>query len=144
MFSFYSRIVVAYDSSDLSKKALEMAKKLAEQDKKIEIHIVSVIRAKNADDEFGVPYEKIREQQQNKVKEMLAEVKESLDEMTNPTEIILLKGHPTEMILEYAKNRNADLIVIGSRGLSTFKEIFLGSVSHNVVQHAHCPVLVAK
>ncbi|WNF38677.1 universal stress protein [Bacillaceae bacterium IKA-2] len=144
MFSFYSRIVVAYDASELSKKALEMAKQLAEQDKRIEIHILSVIKDKNAGDEFGVPYEKVREQQQKKVQELLAEVKESLSDMENPTEIVLLKGHPAEMILDYAKNRNADLIIIGSRGLSTFKEIFLGSVSHNIVQHSHCPVLVAK
>lgn len=67
---------------------------------------------------------------------MVNEVKESLKAMSNPTQIVVLKGHPAEMILEYAKNRNADLIVVGSRGLSTFKELILGSISHNVVQQS--------
>ncbi|WP_256711219.1 universal stress protein [Paenibacillus sp. FSL H7-0331] len=39
---------------------------------------------------------------------------------------------------------NADLIVIGSRGLNAISEFILGSVSHNVVQHAKIPVLVVK
>ena len=40
-------------------------------------------------------------------------------------------------IVECAKTHNAALIVIGARGLSTFQSVFLGSVSHGVVQHAH-------
>ena len=42
-------------------------------------------------------------------------------------------------ILEGAKQANAGLIVIGARGLSTFKSVLLGSVSHGVAQHAHIP-----
>ena len=34
------------------------------------------------------------------------------------------------------------IIVLGARGLSTFKSLVLGSVSHGVVQHAHRPVLI--
>jgi nucleotide-binding universal stress UspA family protein len=45
-------------------------------------------------------------------------------------------------ILEVADQRDAALIVLGARGLSTFKSLVLGSVSHAVVQHAHRPVLV--
>ncbi|MGO4887701.1 universal stress protein [Anaerobacillus sp. MEB173] len=144
MYTFYSRILVAYDGSELSKKALEMTKKLANQDEKIEIHVVSVVTPINAGAEFGIPYEHIRIEQQKKVQELLDDVKVSLEDLPNKKEIVMLKGRPAEMIVDYAKNRNTDLLVIGSRGLSTFKEIILGSVSHNVVQHAPCPVLVAK
>lgn len=45
-------------------------------------------------------------------------------------------------IVENAKTHNTALIVIGARGLSTFQSVFLGSVSHGVVQHASRPVLV--
>jgi nucleotide-binding universal stress UspA family protein len=38
----------------------------------------------------------------------------------------------------------ADLIVIGSRGLSGMKRLLMGSVSESVVRHAHCPVLVVR
>ena len=45
-------------------------------------------------------------------------------------------------ILDVADEYDAELIVLGARGLSTFKSIVLGSVSHSVSQHAHLPVLV--
>lgn len=45
-------------------------------------------------------------------------------------------------ILEVAGQQGAALIVIGARGLSTFKSLVLGSVSHGVAQHAHVPVLI--
>ena len=47
-------------------------------------------------------------------------------------------------IVEYAKENNIDLIVIGTRGRSGFKKLLLGSVASHVVTYAHCPVLVVK
>ncbi len=48
------------------------------------------------------------------------------------------------MILDFAVKNDNDVIVIGSRGLGGIREFVLGSVSHNVVQHARIPVLVVK
>lgn len=45
-------------------------------------------------------------------------------------------------ILEVADRHDAAVIVLGARGLSTFKALLLGSVSHGVAQHSHRPVLV--
>lgn len=45
-------------------------------------------------------------------------------------------------ILDVADQCDAELIVLGARGLSTFKSMMLGSVSHSVTQHAHLPVLI--
>jgi nucleotide-binding universal stress UspA family protein len=59
-------------------------------------------------------------------------------------ETILAKGHPSRIIVDTAKARNIDLIVIGSKGLSGFKGLFLGSVSHDVVRSAKQPVLVVR
>jgi len=47
-------------------------------------------------------------------------------------------------IVEFASNEKVDLIVIGTRGLSGFKRLLIGSVSSGVVAHAHCPVLVVR
>ncbi len=47
-------------------------------------------------------------------------------------------------ILEAARECRADLIVVGSRGLSDLTGLLLGSVAHQVVQHAHCAVLVVR
>jgi len=59
-------------------------------------------------------------------------------------ETLLREGHTVEEILKTAEEGKFDLIVMGARGLSRIKEIFLGSVSHGVTTHARCPVLVVK
>ena len=67
-----------------------------------------------------------------------------LDEAGVEYEIRSEIGHPAECILRLADEEKADLIVIGSRGLSAFKSLLLGSVSDRVVHHAACPVMVIK
>lgn len=47
-----------------------------------------------------------------------------------------------ETILEEATKSNIDLIVMGTRGLTGFKELLIGSVSSGVLHHAHCSVLI--
>ena len=47
-------------------------------------------------------------------------------------------------IVEYAENKKVDMIVIGSRGMTGFKKMLLGSVASGVVKYSHCPVLVVK
>lgn len=59
-------------------------------------------------------------------------------------ETILKDGHAVEEIVKMARDGNFDLIVIGAKGISKFKEILLGSVSHGVTTHAPCPVLIVK
>ncbi|MGP8071371.1 MAG: universal stress protein [Candidatus Bathyarchaeia archaeon] len=49
-----------------------------------------------------------------------------------------------ETILEEATKNNIDLIVMGTRGLTGFKELLIGSVSSGVLHHAHCPVLIVR
>jgi len=52
-------------------------------------------------------------------------------------------GKPSRVIVEFAEDKGADLIVIGSRGTHSDKDgTFLGSVSHRVASNAKCPVLV--
>lgn len=54
-----------------------------------------------------------------------------------------IPGDPAEVLLEVAKDFNADLIVVGSRGLSSHAHFILGSVAASVAHHAPCDVLVA-
>ena len=53
-------------------------------------------------------------------------------------------GFSAEEIIKAASRFRADLIVLGSRGLSGMKRTFLGSVSSKVARHAPCPVLVVR
>ena len=53
-------------------------------------------------------------------------------------------GHVVDEILDFAREKRFDLIVIGARGLGSVKEIFLGSTSNGVVHKSKIPVLLVK
>ena len=53
-------------------------------------------------------------------------------------------GRPDAEIVGLAEELGAGLIVLGSRGHGPLRSALMGSVSHSVVQHAHCPVLVVR
>ena len=53
-------------------------------------------------------------------------------------------GETPEQIVEVAKRSNADLIVMGSRGMTEWKSLLLGGVANKVVHHATCPVLLVR
>ena len=53
-------------------------------------------------------------------------------------------GRIADELIGAAREMNADLIVMGSRGMSEFGAMMLGSTSHEVLEQAHCPVLVVR
>ena len=53
-------------------------------------------------------------------------------------------GNPADVIARIANQQDYDLIVLGSRGISTDKAEKLGSVCHSVIHNASCPVLVMR
>lgn len=59
-----------------------------------------------------------------------------------PSELKCQLGEPGTLIRDLAKDWNADLIVMGRRGLSGLKEVFLGSVSNYILHHAPCSILI--
>ncbi|MCW3994244.1 MAG: universal stress protein, partial [Candidatus Bathyarchaeota archaeon] len=59
-------------------------------------------------------------------------------------ETLLREGHTVQEILKIAQDSKFDLIVMGARGISKIREMFLGSVSDGVIRNAPCPVLVTK
>lgn len=54
------------------------------------------------------------------------------------------EGDPASVITELASSMRADLVVMGTRGLSRLKQVLLGSTAERVVQHARCPVLTLR
>jgi nucleotide-binding universal stress UspA family protein len=63
-----------------------------------------------------------------------------IGEKAKDVERVLVENTAADAILEQA--HDAELIVVGQHGHGRISAIVLGSVSHHVIQHAHCPVLV--
>ena len=146
------KILVAIDGSKQSDKALDFALDLA-RNYSAEIVLINVLSPSlmsyvynsrmfvpNVDyskylKQIRTPHEKLLSKAIDKAKKFQETLKVSKE---------LVEGRPTEKIIETAKKGMFDLIVIGSRGLSGIKEIFLGSVSNRVADKAKCPVLIVK
>ena len=75
---------------------------------------------------------------------LAAATDELADDVVERTDTLLVTGtNPASELLRLAEQRGYDLIVVGNRGLSGFKE-YTGSVSHKVLAGSKIPVLVAK
>lgn len=75
---------------------------------------------------------------------VLAEARTSLETAGLAVEAELLRGRPSAAIVDDGKHWGPDLVVVGSRGHGPVETALLGSVSAAVVDHATCPVLVAR
>ncbi len=76
--------------------------------------------------------------------ESLARYERELRQSGRSVESVVREGYAATAIVEEATERGADLIVIGTHGLSGLKHLLLGSIAERVVQKAPCPVLTVK
>ena len=56
----------------------------------------------------------------------------------------VVMGQPANEVCEYARRRDADLIVISTHGYHGMKRMLLGSTAESIIRHAHCDVLVLR
>lgn len=81
----------------------------------------------------------------NKVSEALIEPYETLLKRSKVDyEVRILEGAPGTKIPDVAQIQEVDLIVMGSRGVTDFTGLFLGSVAHQVLHKSDCPVFITK
>ena len=138
------RVVVGVDGSDNSRRAFAWALEEAEL-RKASVDVVHAWDAPfivgfgdlsgGAVELGGSRYE---EQATLLLDEVIATA--TTKDLLTPINAITVHGSAAWALLETAKG--ADLIVVGSRGRGGFKDLLLGSVSQQVVQHAPCPVVV--
>ncbi|MBT8368244.1 MAG: universal stress protein [Deltaproteobacteria bacterium] len=83
------------------------------------------------------------EKMSEEVRQHLDQAKAKVDKAKIPCETIVhMGGAPHEFIVQEARDRKIDLILMGTHGRSGLKRILLGSVAQNVIAHAPCPVMV--
>ena len=135
-------IVVPFDFSELSCQALEDAVDL--------VGDVSLIRVVHVAEypsayEYGVSWETInREMVVKRIKESFAEKLKMITAMPELDVTVLFGGNPGQEICAFAKDVNAELILLPSHGRTGFERFLLGSVAEKVIRFAPCPVFVLK
>ena len=151
------KILVCTDGSEQSQKTLEKALIISEGCNVNEVAIIHVYDEKY--DFSAMPwgegyvptenemekFRKMQEEHKNDRKKILQDALKLFEEKNIKARTILKEGHPSHTIVETAQEEGFDMIIIGSRGLSGFKKVFLGSVSGAVVQEAKdCIVTIVK
>jgi nucleotide-binding universal stress UspA family protein len=142
------RVLLAYDGSPCAEAALKLAAQLP-WPAPTRLTVVSVIDHRDivGDGEAALLFAASRAGDQ----ETSATVQRALESVAAilraPGRIVdtrLEHGRPGSTIVRLAAEQATDLIVVGSRGLGPWTALLLGSVSTEVVDHAPCPVLVAR
>ncbi len=139
------QILVPVDFSEHSRKALRYARPFAEQFG-ARLSLLHVIEPMVFPGEFGyaptMP-EDMDEQRMAKARQQLKQVAEELG-ATVPVESAVRLGRAWKEIVDTARTKEADLLIISTHGYTGLKYALLGSVAEKIVRHSPCPVLVVR
>ena len=141
MAIMYDKILVATDGSGIATEAVAHAAELASAVGASELVVIHVCPACTPELDPDSSNRKKATEIVKAATDLIASkgvASRSLVEMDYPFEEV------GEAILDITEREGADLLVLGSRGLSEFKGILLGSVSHKVLQNTGCPVLIIR
>lgn len=144
----YKRILIPFDGSHCAEAALRHGVELAQLCGS-EVEILTVYRH-HAMIEASLSMVRPKSQASNPDAAMKEHAKEvaghakqiALDAGLPSVRAFTRAGHPSRTIVDFAKEHEADLIVIGARGLGSVENFLLGSVSHKVTGLSKLPVLV--
>jgi nucleotide-binding universal stress UspA family protein len=134
-------ILVAFDGSEPARRAFEFGLTLAAKFGST-LHVLAVARPPEPaeDVEAEAAIESAREHYQQRFAALQAGASKAEVKAT----FAVVVGHPAEQIVYYAENHAVDHIVMGHRGKSLFHRWLVGSVSKQVMHHAHCTTTIVR
>ena len=144
------KLLVAYDGSEASEKAIDMAQKCTS--KEDEVTILTIIPAALAESTFTnmlLPTIDLSTVVQSgsfkeKAMENISKVAKKIEGKVNKVNIVVEAGDPADEILMTAKKLDSDIIIIGYKGYGKEGRFLLGSVTDKVVRHSSKSVLVVR
>ena len=138
------KILCPIDHSDCSKEALKYAVSFAMKDE-AKLYLLHIIDIRSFNDSLvsmsqQIPDKETLEQLRMKLLDCIPEdIRDDMD-----VEATVIQGIPFAEIISTAKEKEIDMIVIGSHGRTGISHMMLGSVSEKVVRKAPCPVLTVR
>ncbi len=143
----FKSIVVATDGSKYSLSAASEAIGLAKQNKS-ELTAISVVPSElmtPTDLDFTMAHkELIADKEMHVAEKNVKAVKEAAEKEGVAVKAFVMSGRPADAIIEIARDRKADLIVLGSHGRTGLEKLLMGSVAERVIVLSSCAVLVVK
>jgi nucleotide-binding universal stress UspA family protein len=144
----FSKILVAiHESSKSADKAVDYATRIAKDYNAILV-VLYVVRTQVNLDTVTLPSHVIDFKKQAQA--YLTKISEKIHKQSDTENIVKVKTEIVaslkiaDAIVDYAKDKHIDLIVVGPRGRSKLKSLVLGSVTSDVVRLANCPVLTVR
>jgi nucleotide-binding universal stress UspA family protein len=138
----FDKILLATDGSPDAQEALNYARDLALRDAST---VIVVHAFEPVPTYLGDPVEgRVLARHVASGEEVAREAAGRLREAGMEVIVEVLEGPPADAILNVARVRACDLIVMGSRGHGALASLLLGSVSHRVLAHARVPVMVVR
>ena len=143
----FRNILVATDGSNYSAVAATEAIGLAKQNNSA-LTVISVVPSElvtPVDIDFTVNQrEFIAEKEMHEAEKNAKAVKDAAEKEGVYVKAFILSGKPADAIIETAREKKADIIVLGSHGRTGLEKLLMGSVAERVIVLAACPVLVVK
>jgi len=147
------KILIATDGSNFSEAAVEQVCRMVTKLKDASIKVVSTyeppLMAAAAPYATPAVYSPALEREMKEVAAQAvswaeSKLREQLPDLNGDLTTEVLRGSPGREIVQQVDEWGADLVVVGSHGYGFWERAVLGSVSHHVVHHAPCSVLVAR
>jgi nucleotide-binding universal stress UspA family protein len=142
----FKKILVPWDGSKHSnlafKVALDMAKKY-----NAKIHLVACLsHADTGASYLGNSFKKeIFKTARDVITNRMSKLQNDSKKADISTSIdVFITDSTVKQLVTFAKARKIDLVIMGSRGLTGWKKLLLGSVANGVSQQVHCPVFIVK
>ncbi|WP_114167377.1 universal stress protein [Exiguobacterium sp. TNDT2] len=136
-----SKIFLAIDGSDHSMRATQKAIELAKLTTS-SIDVVHVVSPKESKESALQSTGKI--DLETKRKQRLQGFFDAISKAGIEYEYVELRGEPDVELVNYANHEPFEFVVVGSRGLNTFQEFVLGSVSHKLAKRSLSPVIIVR
>lgn len=147
----YDKILIPYDGSKFSEKALETAKTLAKTFDAT-LYIVTVIDVSDVSPpglirskETRKTFDQIKNSIRRSVETALEQREQECRYKGIKVSTHISEGSVSDELLKFIMKNNTDLVIIGSQGLSGFSKLkALGSVSRKISELADCPVMIVR
>jgi nucleotide-binding universal stress UspA family protein len=140
----YQKILVPLDGSQLAECVLPQVRNLAKGGLVGEIILINVVEIPSEWVIEGFDFVALKNANFKAAQEYLAKIEGTLAAEGVPIRSVVLEGRIAEMIVDYSKDHNIDLIAMATQGYTGLKQVMFGSVALRVLHDAHAPILLIR